>query len=254
MSLESQVAALVLAAGNLLQLPQTIATTAQEQIAAVSLAYQNAIARADIQKYVSQSTGLDTNAGTQSAPYRTINRALADCVPGGLLTVILMSDYNVSEHIRIFNKRLRVASFNPASPAVITFNKYGITAENVRAAYRFTLEGDAYVSLLAVRIVVPNSSGYTAFTRDFRSAIIGPPDGASDSIFVRQAAGLLGCTLDIPSDNLGAVISGPMVQLYASNLTIVGQSILGRLIDKYTNTAGTTAAAAPDVFTNLPNF
>jgi hypothetical protein len=254
MSLESQIAALVLAAGNLLKLPQDIATTAQDQIAAVSQAYQNAIARADTQKYVSQSTGLDTNAGTQTAPYRTFARALADCVPGGIVTVILMSDYNMTEHVRIINKRMRVASFNPASPVTITFNKYGIPGENVRAAYRFTLEGDAYLSLLAVRIVVPNSSGYTAFTRDFRSAIIGPPDGVSDSIFVRQAVGLLGCTLDIPSDNLGAVISGPMVQLYASGLVIVGQPILGRLIDRYTNTAGTSATSAPDVFTNLPNF
>jgi hypothetical protein len=38
---------------------------------------------------------------------------------------------------------------------------------------------------------------------------------------------------DVGSDNLGAIISGAMVQLYASNLTVVGQPILGRLIDRF---------------------
>ncbi len=83
MSLETQVAALVAAAGNNLLLPGQIAQTAIEQIAKVSQAYQTAIATADIQRYVDQVLGSDAaNDGkTAGAPFKTIDRALADCTP-----------------------------------------------------------------------------------------------------------------------------------------------------------------------------
>ncbi len=70
------------------------------------------------------------------------------------------------------------------------------------------MAGDATLSLLAMDLQLPNTDGYTALARDFRSALIGPPDGFADSIFTRQSVGLLSCDLAIPSNNLGAVVSG----------------------------------------------
>ncbi len=221
MSLESQVAALIAIVGDALKLPAQIAETAIAQIAKVSQAYQTAIATADIQRYVDQVTGNDANndGKTAGAPFKTIDRALADCTPNGLVTVILLSNYMLDKNINIVNKRLRVATANNATRRTIATQKYSDPATNTRCCYRFAMSGDATLTLLAMDLQLPNTDGYTALARDFRSALIGPPDQFADSIFTRQSVGLLSCDLAIPSNNLGAVVSGIMTHLYVANCT-----------------------------------
>jgi hypothetical protein len=253
MSLESQVATLVAAAGNNLLLPGQIAQTAIEQIAKVSQAYQTAIATADIARYVDQVLGNDaTNDGkTAGAPFKTIDRAIADCTPGGLVTVTLLSNYLLDKNINILNKRVRVATANNATRRTIATQKYSDPATNTRCCYRFAMSGDSTLSLLSMDLQLPNTDGFTALARDFRSALIGPPDQLADSIFTRQAVGLLSCDFAIPSNNLGAIVSGIMMHLYVANCTTSISPLAGRLVEKYQNTAGTAAVNVTDVFTNL---
>lgn len=254
MSLETQVAALVEQAGRNLLLPGVIAETAKTQIAAVSQAYQDAISRADVQRYVDKVNGDDTkNSGlTNASPYKTLQRAINDGVPGGLVTVIVTNDYYMDEHVRIMNRKIRIAAQpGVTQKPVFTFAPYADIPTGKRCLKRFTLEGDATLTLLALRLKVPDTSGFAALGADFRSCLIGPPDGVSDSIFTRSAVGLLAVDLDIPAANFGQVVSGSLYQLYAAAVSAVNQPILGRLLDRYTNTAGTSALNIPDVFTNL---
>lgn len=95
MSLESQIADLVSATNALL-------TNFNAKKSSIDTAVANAIAAIPVNKkvlYVHQLNGLDTNDGSAANPLKSIDKAIAMTPVGGVLSVRLLSDYNMSPSV-----------------------------------------------------------------------------------------------------------------------------------------------------------
>lgn len=102
MSLESQI-------GELVAKSDALITYFNGKKAGIETALAAAIAAApDTSRswYVDQVNGLDTNAGTQAAPFKTINRAIAVTPPSGVCTAYIVGDYELTAGIGSLNSVL----------------------------------------------------------------------------------------------------------------------------------------------------
>ena len=97
MSLESTIADLVTEAKGLL----AYFTGAKKGIESAVAAAIAAAPETTRNWYVDQVNGLDTNAGTQAAPFRTINKAIAATPKSGVCGVFLLSDYSLDSQIAL---------------------------------------------------------------------------------------------------------------------------------------------------------
>jgi hypothetical protein len=122
MSLESQIADLVTATNGLITAFNAKKAGIDSSVAAAIAAVPDALRT----WYVDQVNGLDTNAGTLAAPFKTINKALAATPSFGVCTVQLLSDYNFTETINTTAAYLlivgngAVRSLNPKYIAVVS--------------------------------------------------------------------------------------------------------------------------------------
>lgn len=250
MSLENSIAALTTQAGLLLDLPQSIANTATTQITRVGNDYAARVATLAVTRYVDPVLGSDTaNNGVVGSPYKTIQRALEDCVPGGAIDILLMGDITISgSDVYIRNKIVRIVS-DSSTRRVITFERYLVqtVTPNQRGSRNFNFYQSALLILENIRLNAPvldgswgnytNASGY--------GSMFWAPSGRGGRFTVCFA----NVELEISATPFGTVFATGVWTIFANGLTASNQALPGRLIANYTNTAGTVPGA--DLHTNL---
>jgi hypothetical protein len=252
MSIEQSIADLVAIGGRNLQLPQDIAQTATNQIAAVGAAYQARVASLTTTFVVNQATGSDTGTGTAAAPFRSIDQALSLTPRGGRCYVSLAADYTLSAHnILVDGKDLIVRSDSSVKRALV-FERYleATLTPNLRGVRGFHLGGGS-LSLLGLTINIPVLDGSWGNYLPANSSVI----GVSDSENWRPlTVTVYNCAVVIPAVPFCALFDGSvLVDLtwYANALTGAVTSLNGRILSDQPNTAGVATPQVPSLRTNL---
>ncbi len=252
MSLEQSIADLVAIGGQNLALPQAIADTATQKLAAMAATYQGHLASFNTTFYVNAVTGSDNNAGTVAAPFATIQKAVALTPRGGRCLVILASNITLTADVYLDGIYLTVKSSGGTKYA-ISFDRYIIdtTTPNYRAVRGFRLFGGSGLQLSGVTINYPVLDGaYTNYTAA-NSTLIGSI--GSDNWFMINVT-ISNCDVNIPAAPFCALIlSADQLRLcwYSNTLTGAITSINGRILADQTNTAGVATNTLSYILTNL---
>ncbi|AHC85742.1 hypothetical protein X970_11990 [Pseudomonas monteilii SB3101] len=163
MSLESQIADLVSSSNALIAYFNGKKGAIDSAVAAAIAA----VPETTRSWYVDQANGLDTNAGTQAAPFRTLEKAINSTPRSGLCLILLMGDYDlrtvpVASCATVRITGLVVNGVRPKfRPAYIpTLDANGAITANVMAGFSLPL-GNITISLRYLDLVLPTSDGVT---------------------------------------------------------------------------------------------
>jgi hypothetical protein len=160
MSLESQIADLVTATNSLI-------ATFNTRKAGIESAVAAAIAAAPETTrnwYVDQVNGLDTNAGTQAAPFKTVNKAIAATPNSGVCGIVLLSDYILDSQVSINCSLLIMKgeggtrTLRPKYYAAV--DALGVFSDNRLGGFTFQRQG-ASMEIREMNIHFPTAVGVT---------------------------------------------------------------------------------------------
>lgn len=251
MSLESEIAILSSEARGLLNYYNTkkagIESAVNAAIAAVPETTRD--------WYVDPVIGLDTNAGTLAAPFKTIERAIAATPSAGLCNIYLLKDYDLSRQVNCTCavvvvsgatgvEVLRVKYFtqlsdpaNPQSPLETRLGGFALQ----RQASNIELRG-LTISLPSPTGVAPTvvSNRMNSFLRTYGSFSVPPLMGIQmNAVTVQKAADFVGYLVSAPSS---CVALGCGAVSFPSDFA-------GRYIDGIA--AGTDTKTLTRILTNL---
>lgn len=254
MALEDAIAALTQQAGLLLDLPQQITNTANGKINQLGNTYNNFLNSFEVSFYVDLGSGLDTNAGTQESPLRTIGKALSLTPPGGLCNVFLKSDYHHTADTTYMVDRGRRLSISGDGPIKnLTFATYTAMYSNVE--HRVvngirTRGGNIAVHFYNINLVMPERAGAAGLPERAESALIQPVNFAypANTVHVQFNA----CTLQVHTNRNGPLIADfGFINLMNNGLTVTG-TIAGNWLGSVA--AGTASNTLPRLRTNLTSL
>lgn len=147
--------------------------------------------------YVNQTNGNDNNDGTQSRPFKTLQKAVDTCPPGGYISINIVGDYTLDNNVIISGGRFVVITLN----GKISSTWIPIQANGLHAITRFYLRGFSTLILNSgpdlFEIYVPPSpqgvewqGGAFIETTDVSTSFIRirPSDNAVKKIEVNQNA------------------------------------------------------------------
>lgn len=202
-----------------------------------------------LELYVDAISGDDTRIGTTpQTALKTLAAAIAKCPFRGVLTVFLMTDVEVSHPtnglwVDVRGISLRIVSHGGVRRG-LSFKATGSGGSVCQALH---LWRGASLALIDVRVVYPPArAGAT-----YNSPILVSPGGLSGMDGVLPVA-LEICDLDLPAGCVTSLIQTSIFSLLAGNIARVGGgSLMGRLWDGATNTAGTATSTLPAIITNL---
>lgn len=200
--------------------------------------------------WVDPAAGLDTAAGTEAAPLRTVTQALARTPVGGRCEVRLTGPLEVAGQIRIDRRDLLVRSSSSTRHAV-TFGR--TAAGGARSTGHFYLMGRATFTAMLVRIVQPALAGFEGTTLDADAACIRAAVVPSDGATGRAGVSLGAVDVELPATAFAPLMGGTPLSLAWWNNTLVGavSSVRGRLHELATSVSGTATATLPWLHTNL---
>ena len=194
MSLESGIADLTTATNNLI-------TYFNGKKTAIDVAVAAAIAAVpDTSRtwYVDQTSGLDTNAGTQAAPFKSFEKAISSTPKSGFCLVLLVGDYELRTVPFVGCSTFRVTGVlnNGVKPKLKPFylptvDAGGVTTAYNMAGFNLALNNNA-ISLRDIELVLPTIAGVNP-----------APINARAGAFVRTLAGSdLPASLNVIFENL----------------------------------------------------
>lgn len=254
MSLEQSIADLQTQAGLLLDLPQTIANTAQNQITAVGGAYQNHIDTLSTTFFVDADTGDDNGAGTDASPFKTLQRAIDLTPAGGSCVIWLKSDYYVDEVVRIINRFVAIKGIFEASTDYpkLTFERFShdFGATTHRAIKNFRMGRGGSLVLFRLEIVIPPlEDPWVSFPSSGFNQVVMSTNG-DDVVHVQTTLFL--CKVNRPASPFCAFFYGPELNsFYIIAVTENDQPMLGHWLSTVTSPAGTDPGTLPGAHTNL---
>lgn len=254
MSLEQSIADLTTEAGKLMDLPQSIATAATQQITAIGNAYQARLNGLQGTFYVDAVNGADNAPGSIDAPLKSIQRALTLIPRGGVCTVILKSDYTMTtaSRITIDGRRLILLSDSEAVRRNLFFER-GVN-DNIRYLAGFIISNGGAITVRGLTLNMPPLDGGWPALTPARSGMFMSPaviGWETASIVVSY------CDVVIPATPFGYFLSAlmnPALVWYSNTLTGATASILGRMSADQPNTAGVATNTLPWLQTNLTNI
>jgi hypothetical protein len=250
MSLEQSISDLTTQAGLLLDLPASMAATANAKITSLTTRYDNILASQYVSVYVDAIAGNDANSGTNALPLKTIQAALDLTPRGGICFVFLKTDYHVDSDILISNKVLSIRNAGGPMPS-LTFAKftYQVGALTYRSIRHFEFLGASHLFLLDIKVYFPDTSLMTAYTPDNMTIMRCQLGNAAVSLVIST------CELHIPNNIMCRFFGGAntLIDLLFFNVTYPGAitNPNGYLSDAQTNTAGVATAGLSWIRTNL---
>lgn len=213
MSLETDVAALVTQTTKLIDYFGTKKSDIDKAVAA-------AIAAAPETSrswYVDPVNGLDTNAGTQAAPLKTINRAIAMTPPSGVCTAYILDDYDMPAGIGSLNSVLILIGVakNGVRPKlkpkyITSTDAAQITTTNMTGFNMYLASN--LISFRDIDIYLPSPAGFTpapnnaragSFFRGFSSVNVPTVFNVSlENVAVTMAADWFGNFIGVTSSSV----------------------------------------------------
>lgn len=210
MSLESDVANLVTKTNELI-------TYVNGKKASIDAAVAAAIAAAPETArtwYVDQISGLDTNAGTQAAPFKTIGKAISSTPKSGVCTVYVTNDYDMTANIasscaQVYIIGVVVNGVKPKLKPKYLVSDDGLTTNmsglNLYMAFNYMGLKDLKISLPSPAGIspAPNNVRAGAFFRGFSGVNIPAAFNISlESVDVEKAADWFGSFIGLTSSSL----------------------------------------------------
>jgi len=253
-TLEERIADLQDQAGQLLDLPQQIADTAQARINQIGTYWATRVQQMRTVTYVHQQSGDDDADGTESAPIRSVEEALRRTPPGGVCEVRLLGGYHFAGVVTVSQTYLVMTSASSVRHAItlerLTYQAFGTTKRKTggplltrRAAVRYT----------GVTLIVPVLDG-TWGSYEIRHSHSGFAQ-LGDSVDAGGAlVSITECDIRIPQTPYCAVVGNDYrmpVELYVTGCVATDQPLTGRLLSGATDPSGTAAASLPWLVTNL---
>lgn len=214
MSLESSIVDLTTRATALLDVFSNKAASINVAVAAAIAA----VPETSRTWYVDQVNGLDTNAGTAAAPFKTINKAIANTPNFGVCTVQLLGDYNLAETITSTSSNLILVG----SGAVRTLApKYfqEVNASNVTSTFLggFLLAIQASsIEFRNLNINLPSSAGQSPAPTAIRQTGLVRTNGTG------SVPALLGVTFSACAVSAAADFVGALVGSTVSSVSLIG--------------------------------
>lgn len=255
MSLEDRIADLQQQAGLLLDLPQSIANTATQQIDRVGNAYVEHISKLVETFYVS-NTGDDTQSGlTRDAPLATIKKAIDLTPVGGVSHIRIMSDVHMDVDAIVRAKTINVIS-DSSERHTITFEHFTVPSNNITFSRlaSFELMDGGGISFRTLTLALPHSDGTFANNiYDNGSAIVkASPSNVALGALTRLA--IIDCNIERPPNSKTLVASASQGALILATRSIVeiDQPIAGFWVLGVA--AGTDPTTLPNILTNLPSL
>jgi hypothetical protein len=247
MSIDTAIADLAARASSLLDQHQGLQANANAQIAAIAAAYNARINSMVRTVYLDAQTGLDTNTGNAAnAAYKTVERAVTCIPPGGAVDIYVLGDVEMLQNIDLLGRSVRFIGSNERR--TISFRRYW-AEPNVRGVRGFLFLNSGAVSFSNMLIRVPLIDGEWVGSNDYGHASI---FRALYAAHFPVVLGLHNTHVDLPQTPFAPLIHWQgMAIVQALSITMVGRPLAGWLHGIYTSTAGTTAANARGVFTNL---
>ncbi|WP_447902763.1 DUF1565 domain-containing protein [Pseudomonas serbica] len=233
MSLESQI-------GELVAKSDALITYFNGKKAAIETALAAAIAAVpDTSRswYVDQVNGLDTNAGTLAAPFKTINRAIEATPKSGVCTAFVTGDYDMPAGIGSTCSVLIVAGLATngvrpkLKPKYITSLVDGVQNTNMTGFNQYLASN--LISFRDIDIVLPSPAGVNpapnnaragSFLRGFSSVNVPTVFNVSlENVAVTKAADWFGNFVGLTSSSLiltltNAVFPSDFAGRYVSNV------------------------------------
>lgn len=259
MSLENSVTAALTAINNSISTINGVGASFQAGAASLTAQYQAILASAVRYVIVDQRSGNDaTGDGSPNAPYQTLQKALDITPRGGVCQVSLRSDYSHLTADTVIDGRRFILSNEGVAKRNLYFSKTGVASGGsfLRKLYGFKFRSGGAFLGYSLRFNVPSAAGTeTGWLAHDNAAVFKSDDTQGDGGFSLM---LLGCDVDMPNANFGAVVGSitplPMLVNWQGN-AMIGEatSLLGRLFSGQTNTGGTASTTLPWLVTNLAN-
>lgn len=250
MSLEQDISILTTAAGNLLALPQSIADVATGKIADLTALYDRRASSRTIQVYVDPILGLDTNVGTQAAPYKTVAGAVNKSQAGAFTVIYVSGDVTISDDVYVVNRSIMICPAG-TTKTNISFERYSFVsgATTYVSVRGFKVGANAAVVLYNLNVNMPiNDVPWSNYT--VSSCLLFAPVSSNFGMF---SVMLTSCTITFGATVLGSIMwEGWPCSYMEYGLTVIGQTSLnGYRFRNFTNTGGSTTSSLPWLVTNL---
>jgi hypothetical protein len=252
MSLESQIADLVTATNSLI----TTFNTKKSGIDAAVAAAIAAVPEMNKVWYVDQINGLDSNAGTPSAPFKSINKAVSSTPATGVCNVYLENDYSFDSVVPVSCLYLLVYGHKAATTGVTPklkakyaqINNSDGTVTTTLNGFNLYAQG-ANVELRNCDLVLPSAAGVNP-----------APSNTRLCSFIKTNAGSsvppsIGVSLEIVNVTKAADFFGRLIGLSTSTLSLAcyGTTFPSDFAGLYVNNAaaGATTVSIPNITSNL---
>lgn len=249
MSLEQTIAALVAQTTLALSLPQTITDLAGQKVNEIGGAYQARIANLSATVFIDAALGDDANDGTIAHPKKTLPAVILAYPRGSLIYVKLLSDIDIDGTVYLRGRNLHISSEGAKRQVrAVAGTSGGGSPFRIMGGFGFTAAGET-LAFYNIKLVLPSTPG----------AYSAQPDlGASAFARTAETAGavlclLLGsCDLDIPADCYGYLLGNVFCATLSFNsIVATNQPLFGRLVQGYSNLAGTPSSTVTFLTTNL---
>jgi len=224
-TLEERIADLQDQAGQLLDLPQQIADTAQQRINQIGSYWDARVQQMRTVAYVDTQAGDDSADGSVGHPLRSIDELLRRTPPGGVATAYLTSGLHIpAGGIDVDNRYLVVRSAGSVRQS-ISLERH--TFEQANTTYRatggFRLGARGRVAVIGCALQLPDlTGGWDAWPVHVAHAGLVQP--SSSYAASGQSVHISYCDLVVPDAPYCALIGmfNAPIELYAAGLTITG--------------------------------
>ena len=256
MSLEQTISDLTTQAGLLLDLPQTIADAANQQVNAMGNAYQNHLNTGTLTVYLDGLNGSDTGTGLAAQPLKTIHEAVERIPYGGIGTILLVRDYHIAGKnspgfpVYCANKTVTIGTADGIKHK-LTFERatYDLAGILRRRLSGFGCTSGTHIGFRGIEIVVPEADG--GFTGALPTSIstIVQPIGNQENYTLNSVA-IFSCTITLSATPFDVLIfHGGALALYVNTVVDGDQTIDGSWVKGVA--ASTSVTSLPDVMSNL---
>lgn len=246
MSLESGIADLTKAASDLI-------ATFNGKNTAINTALTAALLAVPVNKktyYVDYVAGSDASDGKLATPFKTIDKAIASTPYGGICTVLLISDYDMTADIAVEGVALQVVSSVSGTKRKLNPKIYQYNGSSEARLASFLLQTASSTALKDMSIIFPTVTGLSSVPAGGPNTFFrGSQSGQAPLIQVKL---LDSEVVDTPGATAILAYAPTSALLLEAYNTTFPSNFGGRYV--FGMAAGSQASANNNILTNLTTF
>ncbi|WP_310619694.1 hypothetical protein [Flexibacterium corallicola] len=197
--------------------------------------------------YVDSVLGDDNAVGNSSAPLLTIARAMELTPAHGSVEVTLLEDYNFSVQVDVSNRVIQLRGEQGSKPQ-LTFDRF-LHSGTLRGCRGVSMRGTTALVCENLSIQVPSSAGGY---EELEKSSYASPFRAARFAGIRQALTFEECDIHFSDEPLGGLINHfGCTELNVAGNSFPDYSYRGRMLQQYTDLAGTVVNTIPELQSNL---